>query len=205
MNHQNDDNSKGLSCQNVTCLSKSLPNPESKSSLFSDTEDDRRGFDWHFVDPIGSREYRFKKKFQKFHVGSFQCEVVLIDNKTDHPKNRRIYCNDNDMEWLSLEEIKQIDAYHDKISVRQLENVYQLSFLPLLKASMVEEARLPREDKFNPKLAPTRMQGSPYYMRHSKSDWTLGKNHHIVSIPDHWFHPTERETEDIFYRLRDGR
>ena len=43
-------------------------------------------------------------------------DVTLLMTLLDHPKNRRIHYNNNDMEWLSLGEIHQIVAYHDKIS-----------------------------------------------------------------------------------------
>ena len=86
--------------------------------------------------------------------------MITARNLIDHPKNRRIHYDDNDMEWLSLEEIKQIVAYYDKISISNMKRKYQLPFLPRLKASMVEEARLFREDKLKPKLAPTRVHGS---------------------------------------------
>ena len=130
-------------------------------------------------------------------------DLTLLTTLLDHPKNRRIHYDVNNMEWLSLEEIKQIVACYDKISVSNMTRKYQLPFLPHLKASMVEEARFFREEKFNPKLAPTRMEGSlpvSYYMRCSKIDWTLDMNHRIVSIPDVWFHPTERVTQNVFYR-----
>ena len=55
------------------------PIADSNLSLSSDTEDERRGFDWSFTDPIGSRGYKFKKKF---HAGWFEGEVVLIDHET---------------------------------------------------------------------------------------------------------------------------
>ena len=69
-------------------------------------------------------------------------DVTLLMTLLDNSKNRRIHYDDNDMEWLSLEEIKQIVAYYDKISVSNMKRKYQLPFLPRLKASMVEEARL---------------------------------------------------------------
>jgi hypothetical protein len=64
----------------------------------------------------------------------------------EHPKNRRIHYEDNDVEWLSFKEIKQIVAYHDNISANNMKRQYQLPFLPPLNSSMVEEARLLWED-----------------------------------------------------------
>jgi hypothetical protein len=61
------------------CLPNCEPNQDSNLSLSSDTEEDRRGFDWYFIDPIGSRGYKFQKRF---HAGWYEGEVVLIDNKT---------------------------------------------------------------------------------------------------------------------------
>jgi hypothetical protein len=60
--------------------------------------------------------------------------MALLMTLFDHPKNRRIHYDDNDMEWLLLEEIKQIVAYYDKISVSNMTRKYQLSVLPRLKA-----------------------------------------------------------------------
>jgi hypothetical protein len=73
------DSQIGPTDHDAACLPSSLPNHDSNSILSSDTEEERRGFDWYFTDPIGSRGYKFKKKF---HAGWFEGEVVLIDHET---------------------------------------------------------------------------------------------------------------------------
>lgn len=76
--HPSNDSLNDPTDHNAACLPRSLPNHDSNSILSSDTEDERRGFDWYFTDPIGSRGYKFKKKF---HAGWFE-GVVLIDHET---------------------------------------------------------------------------------------------------------------------------
>ena len=79
---------------------------------------------------------------KKIYLNGQSSDVTLLTTLLAHPKNRRIHHDDNDMEWLSLEEIKQIVACYDENSVSNMTRKYQLPFLPRLKASMVEEARL---------------------------------------------------------------
>ena len=79
---------------------------------------------------------------KQIYVNGQLSDLALLTTLFDHPKNRRIHYDDNDMEWLSLEEIKQIVAYYDKISVSNMTRKYQLPVLPCLKASMVEQTRL---------------------------------------------------------------
>ena len=79
---------------------------------------------------------------KQIYLNGQSSDVTLLTTLLDHPKNRRIHYDDNDMEWLSLEEIKQIVAYYDKISVSNMTRKYQLPVLPCLKASMVEQTRL---------------------------------------------------------------
>jgi hypothetical protein len=83
---------------------------------------------------------------KQIHLSGKSSDLTLLSTLLDHPKNRRIHYDDNDMEWLSLEENKQIIVYYDKISVSNMTRKYQLPFLPRLRASMVEEARLLQED-----------------------------------------------------------
>ncbi len=65
---------------------------------------------------------------KKIYLNGQSSDVTLLTTLLDHPKNRRIQYDDNDMEWLSLEEIKQIVAYYDKISVSNMTRKYQLPF-----------------------------------------------------------------------------
>jgi hypothetical protein len=55
------DSPNGPTDHNAACLLSSLPNHDSNSILSSGTGEERRGFDWYFIDPIQSTGYKFKK------------------------------------------------------------------------------------------------------------------------------------------------